>query len=195
MRAGGTILLVLALTGCAGSSLLLLPDEEGGQGAVAVLDPETQDARTVVAESNSRSRLSKAGATTRRIRPERISAAERALVNGLPPRPVDFRLYFQEGSTRLVPESLATLAALRAEVARRSGVEVQVTGHTDREGSDADNDALSQRRAEEVLTVLAAEGIPAELMVAVGRGERQLLVETPDGVPEPLNRRVEVTVR
>jgi outer membrane protein OmpA-like peptidoglycan-associated protein len=70
-----------------------------------------------------------------------------------------------------------------------------VTGHTDREGSDEDNDVLSQRRAEEVLGILAGEGIPRELMTAVGRGERQPKVVTPDGVAEPANRRVEVTVR
>jgi outer membrane protein OmpA-like peptidoglycan-associated protein len=72
---------------------------------------------------------------------------------------------------------------------------VQVTGHTDREGSDDDNDRLSQRRAEDILAVLATEGIPAELMIAVGRGEREPLIQTADGVQEPRNRRVEVTVR
>jgi outer membrane protein OmpA-like peptidoglycan-associated protein len=117
------------------------------------------------------------------------------LLADLPPPPATFTLYFQEGTTRLTPAAQPLLAALKAEVARRSGAEVQVTGHTDREGSDEDNDRLSQRRAEEILAVLATEGVPRELMTAVGRGERQPRVQTPDGVPEPANRRVEVTVR
>jgi outer membrane protein OmpA-like peptidoglycan-associated protein len=185
----------LLLSGCAGSSLLLLPDEEGGQGAVAILDDQTQETRAVVAEANSRSRLSRNAAATRRIAPDRVNAAERALLASLPPRPISYTLYFQEGSTRLEAASAPTLAALRAEVSRRPGVEVQVTGHTDREGSNEANDRLSQRRAEDVIALLAAEGIPADLMVAVGRGEREPLILTDDGVQEPRNRRVEVTVR
>jgi hypothetical protein len=96
MRAGGALIAAFLLTGCAGSSLLLLPDEDGGQGAVAVLDERTQEARAVVAEGNTRSRLGRGGAATRRIAPDRIQAAERSLLDTLPPRPANFTLYFQE---------------------------------------------------------------------------------------------------
>jgi outer membrane protein OmpA-like peptidoglycan-associated protein len=117
------------------------------------------------------------------------------LLADLPPAPATYTLFFQEGTAQLTPASKPVIDTLRAELSRRSGAEVQVTGHTDREGSDEDNDVLSQRRAEEVLGILAGEGIPRELMTAVGRGERQPKVVTPDGVAEPANRRVEVTVR
>jgi hypothetical protein len=45
-----------------------------------------------------------------------------------------------------------------------------------------------------VANELIAEGIPANQVVAVGRGEEDLLVPTPDGVREPRNRRVEIVV-
>jgi outer membrane protein OmpA-like peptidoglycan-associated protein len=32
-------------------------------------------------------------------------------------------------------------------------------------------------------------------IVAVGRGKRDLLIPTPDGIAEPRNRRVEIVVR
>jgi outer membrane protein OmpA-like peptidoglycan-associated protein len=175
--------------------LLLLPDEGGSQGAVAVLEARGRAQETVVAQGNSRTRLGSARPVTRAVDPARLTAAERALLADLPPAPASFTLYFLEGTVRLTPDSQAAVAALRAEVARRLGAEVQVTGHTDREGSEEDNDRLSQRRAEEILAVLAGEGIPRELMTAVGRGERQLRVPTPDGLAEPANRRVEVIVR
>jgi outer membrane protein OmpA-like peptidoglycan-associated protein len=38
-------------------------------------------------------------------------------------------------------------------------------------------------------------GLAPDAIVAVGRGERELLIQTKDQVPEPRNRRVEITVR
>jgi len=70
-----------------------------------------------------------------------------------------------------------------------------VAGHTDAVGTDQYNDALSLRRAERVSALLVARGIPSDRITAVGRGKRELLVPTPDGVAEPRNRRVEITVR
>jgi OOP family OmpA-OmpF porin len=87
------------------------------------------------------------------------------------------------------------LEALFAEVAKRQAVEVQVTGHTDRVGSDADNDRLSLQRAEAVRTMLIQRGINSNFLRAVGRGEREPLIPTPDEQAEPRNRRVEVIVR
>jgi outer membrane protein OmpA-like peptidoglycan-associated protein len=69
-----------------------------------------------------------------------------------------------------------------------------VTGHADRSGSDAYNMALSLRRANAVKDQLVREGIAANQIVVVGRGESQPLVPTADGVREPQNRRVEIVL-
>jgi outer membrane protein OmpA-like peptidoglycan-associated protein len=74
-------------------------------------------------------------------------------------------------------------------------VEVQVTGHTDRVGSVADNDRLSLQRAEAVRAMLIQRGINSSFLRAVGRGEREPLIPTADQQAEPRNRRVEVIVR
>jgi outer membrane protein OmpA-like peptidoglycan-associated protein len=124
-----------------------------------------------------------------------MKADELALVTGLPPPPKSYTLYFVEGTTDLTPESRPVLDELKAEIAQRPGVDVEVTGHTDTVGSAEDNDALSQRRAEEILNLLTTVGIDRSLMAAVGRGERELRVPTMDNVENPLNRRVEVLVR
>lgn len=184
-----TVLLTLA--GCATPSVLLLPDEGGGQGAVAVLESGGKAQETVIDEGNSRARLG-SRVTSRVVTPR---ASEQGLVNSLPPPPVTFIMYYDEGTTRITPTSRPQFDALLAEVARRSGVEVQISGHTDRKGQDDDNDRLSEVRARSVLEQLAEAGIPREQMVAVGRGERDPRVATADGAEEIANRRVEVVVR
>jgi outer membrane protein OmpA-like peptidoglycan-associated protein len=91
--------------------------------------------------------------------------------------------------------SRPTLKALFDEVAQRQAVEVQVTGHTDTVGTEADNDRLSAERAELIKKMLIEQGLRASFIRAVGRGEREPLVSTTDNTREPKNRRVEVIVR
>jgi outer membrane protein OmpA-like peptidoglycan-associated protein len=68
-------------------------------------------------------------------------------------------------------------------------------GHADTTESPAYNDALSMRRAERVRSELEKLGVAAASITVLGRGERQLLVPTPDERHEPRNRRVEIEVR
>jgi len=112
-----------------------------------------------------------------------------------PPKALSFILYFFEKSTDIVPSSCATLIALLDEVAKRQAVEVQITGHTDRVGKVQDNDRLSIERAEAIRDALIKNGLHASFIRAVGRGEREPLIPTPDEQAEPRNRRVEVIVR
>jgi len=72
---------------------------------------------------------------------------------------------------------------------------VVVIGHTDRVGNDQFNDKLSLQRAERVRGELVKLGISGSRIQVAGRGERELLVLTPDDVAEARNRRVEINVR
>ena len=67
---------------------------------------------------------------------------------------------------------------------------LSITGHADRSGSDAYNQKLSERRAKNVAGLVGAAGIANVTVDA--KGESAPAVPTPDGVREPLNRRVEV---
>lgn len=185
--------LCLGLAACQHSSLILLPDEGGGHGAVAVLEANGKPVDAVVSQPDSRTKLGDATPTTRPA--GTLKGDEVALLSGMPPPPKSFTLYFVEGTTDLTPESQPALAELRAEIARRPGVDVEVTGHTDTVGSAEDNDRLSQQRAEQIVGLLATVGIDRSLMTAVGRGERELREPTMDNVENARNRRVEVLVR
>lgn len=185
----------LLLGGCATSSLVLLPDDDGGHGSVAVLEAGNKPAQAVIANSNSRTRLGGQTPSSRPLGGKGLRKEEVALLTGLPPAAKTFQLYFETGTTTLMPGSMAVLAALRSEIAARSGPEVEVTGHTDTVGDEDYNDRLSLRRAEEVLAWLTGQGIDRSVMSAVGRGERELIDHTADNVGSAVNRRVVVTVR
>jgi len=72
---------------------------------------------------------------------------------------------------------------------------IEVSGHADRSGSDAYNQALSMRRAEAVAAELTRRGVPRAEMVIQAFGESRPLVPTADGVREPQNRRVEIILK
>lgn len=183
------------LGGCATSSLVLLPDEDGNQGSLAVLEANGRPAGAVIAQGNSRTRLGDATPASRPLGGKGLKAQEAALLSNLPPPARSFVLYFDQGTTTPTAASQAVLGELRAEIAARSGPQVEVTGHTDTVGGEADNDRLSLRRAEQVLAWLASQGFDRSLMSATGRGERELREPTADNVGSAANRRVEVIVR
>jgi outer membrane protein OmpA-like peptidoglycan-associated protein len=139
--------------------------------------------------------LGSANPTVRPLGSKGLTPEEARLVSELPPPAKSFTLYFLEGTTELTPASIPVLEALRQEIAHRPGAEIQVTGHTDTVGSEADNDTLSRNRAKEVSALLAAKGFDPSVMTAVGRGERELKEQTADNVSSDANRRVEVIVR
>jgi len=195
---------VLAYTALAGAVLLsacsttkelvvLLPGEDGQVGAVAIAEPQ----RTTLLDTPlGAAKIDAQG----RVKKDTLSAEDvkRTFAEALaaqPPKALSFLLYFFAKSTDIMPDSRATLDALLAEVAKRQAVEVQITGHTDRVGKVADNDRLSIERAEAIRDVLIKNGLRASFIRAVGRGEREPLIPTPDEQAEPRNRRVEVIVR
>ena len=88
-------------------------------------------------------------------------------------------------------QSIGSTSATAAECGWSS---FMVVGHTDSSGSDAYNDDLSIRRAEAVADLMVGLGINRGQMTISAEGEGNPRVPTQDGVREPQNRRVEITV-
>ena len=118
-----------------------------------------------------------------------------ALLAQQPARPRSFILPFEANTTRLGPAAEPTLAEVRVALASLPAAELIITGHTDSVGSVESNDRISLARAEAVREILVQAGVDRRLMAVVGRGKRELLVATADGVAEARNRRVEIKVR
>ncbi len=112
-----------------------------------------------------------------------------------PPLPEIFTLYFQSQGTDLAPQSHALLPYVIERVGLRKSVDLSVVGHADAMGSDSVNEALALRRAHAVARKLYDMGLKNVPMVIESYGKRMPRVPTPDGASEPLNRRVEITVR
>lgn len=109
--------------------------------------------------------------------------------------PKHFRLYFISDSDKLTPPSAQEYKEVFDDIKRRPVYQVEVIGHTDTFASKEYNQQLSLKRADAIKDQLVRDGLnPASISVA-GRGELDLAVPTPNGVHEPRNRRVEITVR
>jgi outer membrane protein OmpA-like peptidoglycan-associated protein len=80
-------------------------------------------------------------------------------------------------------------------VRERSIPEVLVVGHTDTMGAPKANIELGLNRATMVRTLLVQAGLDPSTVEITSHGETDLLVKTSDEIPEPRNRRVEISVR
>ncbi|HTW70441.1 MAG TPA: OmpA family protein [Acetobacteraceae bacterium] len=108
---------------------------------------------------------------------------------------VNLTVDFATGSAELTPQAMATLDQLGKALSSSelASYRFRVEGHTDTVGSQPYNQALSQQRADAVVNYIESKyGVQASRLVAVGMGEKGLLVPTPPQTPEPRNRRVEV---
>jgi outer membrane protein OmpA-like peptidoglycan-associated protein len=101
---------------------------------------------------------------------------------------------FETGRADLKPGAAERLRPLASYLRANPNVKVHIDGHTDAQGSDAYNQALSDRRAASVRTALGAMGVDGARIEAVGHGEAQPVADnrTPSGRQQ--NRRVEVTL-
>ena len=71
---------------------------------------------------------------------------------------------------------------------------IAIAGYTDLAGTQQYNLALSKRRADTVKAALVKDGVPAAAINESWHGKENPRVPTADGVREPQNRRVEITM-
>ena len=103
-------------------------------------------------------------------------------------------ILFASGSSDLNPKARDLLKAMASVLKRYASTHIGVEGHTDTAGGAALNLRLSQLRAKAVADILLAEGVAAPRITTKGFGESFPRVPTRDGVSEPRNRRVEITL-
>jgi len=182
----------LCLSGCSGTTLILLPDESGKVGAITV---KTQDDlrvidkayHSVIAKEGS-SRLSE----TQAMSEAQVNEEYAGLLKAQPAKPSSFILYFVSGSSDLVKESQAIIPKVIDQIKAQMPTEISIIGHTDTTGSDNSNDKLSLKRARAIEKILK-DSVPSLHGVDVFFfGSKDLLVPTPPNIDEPRNRRVEI---
>ena len=80
----------------------------------------------------------------------------------------------------LKPEGKVMLDGLVQQLSGASYDNIQLTGHTDRFGSSAYNQKLSERRAQAVKDYLASKEVMANRITAQGKGESQPVTKAAD---------------
>ncbi len=104
-----------------------------------------------------------------------------------------YLVFFDFDQSTLGPGAQSVLDSVAQEVSKRSLNAVEVVGHADTSGPKPYNKRLAMRRANAVRDALIKRGIDGNLIKAESRGEEELLVQTPDGVREPANRRAQIS--
>jgi OOP family OmpA-OmpF porin len=105
------------------------------------------------------------------------------------------KIRFESGRATIDPDSAGLLDHLIDTALRCPTAEIEVAGHTDANGDDASNQALSEKRAQAVVDYLVKAGLPPARFTAVGYGSTQPVAsnDTEDGKAQ--NRRIEFVVR
>lgn len=191
-----TLLLIAAAclsAACGPRNRVLLLPQEGIRSAVVVT---TATGTTELSSPYAVAEIGRDGKLTSGVS-NATDVRERypTLLTNRPPNAERFTLNFEPGTSTLTPESTARLDGIIAAARARSGGEIVITGHTDRQGAADANDALSLQRAIAIRDVLVDRGFQSSLIEPVGRGEREPLVPTEDDMPEPRNRRADILVR
>ncbi len=100
---------------------------------------------------------------------------------------------FASGSAALSASAQFSLRRLAGMLGHARTLRIEA--HTDNQGADAANLALSQRRAESVRQALVAGGLPTSRLKAVGKGESSPLADNASAEGRARNRRVEIVVQ
>lgn len=182
--------------GCAPATrFVLLPDPDGKVG------------RIEVSTSAGSERLDKPWESTEVVRPDRTPSKPKVLdekdvreifkdaLEAQPKPPAAFIMYFKRGGTEPTSKSLQLIPEILEAIKLQKSNYVSVIGHTDTVAPIKYNRRLSLLRAKAVVDVLVSKGVDRAIIEIEYYGKEKLLIETPDGVAEPRNRRVEIIVR
>jgi outer membrane protein OmpA-like peptidoglycan-associated protein len=103
-------------------------------------------------------------------------------------------IFFEFNKTELLPASYEELDKVAFFMLEDDIKLIEISGHTDNEGSDSYNQKLSEGRAAAVVNYLASRGVKPERMTAAGFGESRPVDTNQTETGRAQNRRVEFTL-
>ena len=105
------------------------------------------------------------------------------------------RIRFEPKRATIDPDSAGLLDHLIETALRCPNATIEVAGHTDADGEDSFNQALSEKRAQAVIDMLVKAGLPADRFTATGYGATQPVAGNDTDEGKAQNRRIEFLVR
>ena len=103
-------------------------------------------------------------------------------------------LLFDFDSDVIQAAAAQNLKNLASSLGKYPNTDLLIVGHTDSQGSDSYNQALSERRAASTSNYLANQGVDRGRLRASGRGEMEPVTDNSSEVEQQRNRRVEVAI-
>ena len=189
---------IFLLCSCgATTQIVLLPEADGRVGKLEVSDPEGKQTQKIdqAWQSVKTSPLTGAPGTPKVLEEEKVKSMFKQALAAQPPKPVTYILNFSSGRAAPTEESLKQIPNILETIKSRASKNIVVVGHTDAIGLDWYNEKLSLKRASGVADILVEKGVGRESIEVTSFGKKYPLVKKPEGVAEPRNRRVEITVR
>jgi OOP family OmpA-OmpF porin len=104
------------------------------------------------------------------------------------------KVVFPPGLAEIDGNANKVMEALAKALERCGGVRMEIGGHTDAQGSEEGNRALSQTRAEAVLLALQGRQVDVSALTAVGYGESRPIADNETELGREANRRIEFTL-
>jgi len=105
------------------------------------------------------------------------------------------RIRFEPGKADIVADSAGLLDRLIETALRCPNTNIEIAGHTDTDGEEAANQALSEQRAQAVTDYLIRAGLPANRFTAVGYGATQPIAGNDTDQGKAQNRRIDFVVK
>ncbi len=105
------------------------------------------------------------------------------------------KIRFESGRATIDPDSAGLLDRLIETALRCPSANIEIAGHTDADGEDGFNQALSEKRAQAVTDFLVKAGLPAERFTAMGYGSTQPVAGNDTDEGKAQNRRIDFVVR
>lgn len=124
------------------------------------------------------------------ISTEAVTAADTAIAEALAAQSITFG----QNSADIDASSDDVLATIAEQLQSIPGVPVEVVGHTDDLGPDDENLALSQLRAEAVVSRLVELGVEEGRLTARGAGEAEPIADNGTSAGRAQNRRIEFVI-
>jgi OOP family OmpA-OmpF porin len=103
-----------------------------------------------------------------------------------------YGIHFDTGKSDILPDSESTLNEIVRLMQQQPDLKLRVEGHTDNQGNAASNQTLSDKRAQSVVTWLAAHGVAAARLTAKGFGQTKPVADNSTEDGRAKNRRVEL---
>lgn len=113
---------------------------------------------------------------------DRVLSEGKIIVNGIK---------FDVNKTTLKPESIGPINKIYKLMTKQAELKFSIEGHTDSDGSEANNQTLSEGRAKTVMNQLIKMGINPNRLTSKGWGESKPITENNSAEGKANNRRVE----